>query len=69
MDAVNKRYMEVSNIQLELEENSITIRTNILQGVLTVKTFHGPDCYLRLLSFIREVFSKDNIINATIFLK
>jgi hypothetical protein len=62
--------MKVNNlVQLELEENSITIRINILQGVLTAKTFDGPDCYLQLLSFMREVFSKDANINATIFLK
>ena len=49
--------MDSNVIQLELDEKSITVKTEVLQGVLTSKTFHGHDCYLQLLGFIKEAFS------------
>ena len=39
--------MEPNRLQLELEEESITIRAKILEGVLIAKSFHGRDCYLQ----------------------
>ena len=62
-------HMDSNVIQLELDEKSITVKTEVLQGVLTSKTFHGHDCYLQLLSFIKEAFSTNNAITATIFIK
>jgi hypothetical protein len=61
--------MESNVIQLELGEKTITIKTEVLCGVLTSKTFHGHDCYSELLSFIKEAFSGDTAITATIILK
>lgn len=61
--------MDSNVIQLELDEKSITVKTEVLQGVLTSKTFHGHDCYLQLLGFIKEAFSSSNAITATIFIK
>jgi hypothetical protein len=62
-------HMDSNVIQLELDEKSITVKTEVLQGVLTSKTFHGHDCYLRLLGFIKEAFSSSDAITATIFIK
>jgi hypothetical protein len=61
--------MESNVVQLELGEKTITIKTEVLQGVLTSKTFHGHDCYLQLLGFIKEAFSNSKAITATIFVK
>jgi len=62
-------HMDSNVIQLELDEKSITVKTEVLQGVLTSKTFHGHDCYIQLLGFIKEAFSSSNAITATIFIK
>ena len=62
-------HMDSNVIQLELDEKSITVKTEVMQGVLTSKTFHGHDCYLQLLGFIKEAFSTSNAITATIFIK
>lgn len=62
-------YMEPNPVQLELEEKSITIRAKILEGVLIAKSFHGHDCYLQLLRFIREAFAPNAAVEATIFFK
>lgn len=64
-----KSHMDSNVIQLELDEKSITVKTEFLQGVLTSKTFHGHDCYLQLLGFIKEAFSSSDAITATIFIK
>jgi hypothetical protein len=57
-------------MQLELQPHAITVRTNMLQGVLTVKTFEGNDCYLQMLNFIKEVYNNtEQFIQATIIIK
>jgi hypothetical protein len=61
--------MEQNAVQLELREKSITIRTKVLEGVLTGQTFDGHDCYLQLIRFIRETFTANTAIEATLFLK
>jgi hypothetical protein len=62
--------MESINMQLELQPQAITVRTNMLQGVLTVKTFEGNDCYLQMLNFIKEVYTNtEQFIQATIIIK
>ena len=61
--------LDSNNIQLELEEYSITLKIQALRGVLTSKTFHGEDCYLQLIGFMREAFSKGSNIDATIFIR
>jgi hypothetical protein len=63
------RNMEPNLVQLELGEKSITIRAKILEGVLIAKSFHGNDCYLQLLRFIREAFAPNATVDATIFFK
>ena len=61
--------MESVRIQLELRPHAITIRTNMWQGVLTTKTFEGPDCYMKMLNFIKHVYPDDEYIHAIIVLK
>jgi hypothetical protein len=61
--------MESNVVQLELEEKSITIKTEVLKGVLTSKTFSGSDCYLQFLRFIKQGLASNTAINATIFIR
>jgi hypothetical protein len=62
--------MESISMQLELQPQAITVRTNMLQGVLTVKTFEGNDCYLQMLNFIKKVYNNtEQFIQATIIIK
>jgi len=42
------------NIQLWLGSDSITVNASMLQGVLISKTFEGPDCYLKLVDFLKQ---------------
>ena len=61
--------MESNAIQLELEEKSITVKMEVLKGVLTSRTFRGNDCYLQLLRYLKEGNKLNTTINATIFIK
>ena len=61
--------MESINLQLELKQDSISVRANLLQGVLVDKTFEGQDCYVEMLSFIKQAYPNDQYLTATIVLK
>lgn len=61
--------MESINLQLELKQDSITVRANLWQGVLVDKTFEGQDCYVQMLSFIKQAYPQDQYLTATIVLK
>ena len=61
--------MESINLQLELKQDSITVRANLWQGVLVDKTFEGQDCYVEMLSFIKQAYPNDQYLTATIVLK
>jgi hypothetical protein len=55
------------NIQLWLGSDSITVNASMLQGVLTSKTFEGPDCYLKFVDFLKQSSSfTDQPIHAVI---
>lgn len=54
------------NIQLRLRSDSITVNASMFQGVLTSKTFEGPDCYLKFVNFLKESSFTDQAINAVI---
>ncbi len=56
-------------MQLVLKPDTITIKANMWQGVLTSKTFEGPDCYTQMLNFIKQEFPDDHFIHATIILE
>ena len=61
--------MESINLQLELKQDSITVRANLWQGVLVDKTFEGQNCYVQMLSFIKQAYPNDQYLTATIVLK
>jgi len=61
--------MESTKMQLKLKPDTITIKTKMWQGVLTTKTFEGPDCYTQMLNFIKQEFPDDHFIHATIVLE
>jgi hypothetical protein len=54
------------NIQLWMRSGSITINASMFQGVLTSKTFEGPDCYLKLVDFLKECSFANQAIHAEI---
>lgn len=56
-------------MQLELRPESVTVRANIFEGVLTVKTFEGPDCYKQMLTFIRMAYPNEKSVTAMIVLE
>lgn len=57
-----------NNVQLSFAEDSITLNMSLFDGVLTTKTFHGPDCYLHLLNFLKQSFADENMIHAMIII-
>jgi hypothetical protein len=61
--------VESINLQLELKQDSITVRANLWQGVLVDKTFEGQDCYVQMLSFIKQAYPQDQYLTATIVMK
>ena len=60
--------MESIKMQLELKPDTIKIKANIWQGVLTTETFEGPNCYTQMLKFIKQAFPDDNFFHATIII-
>jgi hypothetical protein len=59
--------MPEPNIQLLLTSHSITVSASLFEGVLTTKKFEGPDCYLKLVDFLKQSFP-DQAIQALIVL-
>lgn len=58
--------MAESNIQLLLTADSITVNASMFEGVLTSKTFEGPDCYLKLVDFLKQSSFTNQAIHAVI---
>ncbi|MDQ3852050.1 MAG: hypothetical protein M3299_04375 [Thermoproteota archaeon] len=58
--------MEEQSIQLLMTADSITINTSMFGGVLTSKTFEGPECYLKLVDFLKQSSFADQVIHAVI---
>lgn len=56
-------------MQLELKPDSITIRANMWQGVLTTKTFEGNECYIQMLTFIKQAYPDEQFIPAIVIPK
>lgn len=69
IDLITTKYnalMTEPNIQLLLKSDSITVNASILQGVLASKTFEGPDCYLKLVDFLKQCSFTNQAIHAVI---
>jgi hypothetical protein len=58
--------MAEPNIQLLLTADSITVNASMFEGVLTKKTFEGPDCYLNLVDFLKQSSFANRVIYAVI---
>ncbi len=58
----------MSNMQLVLENDCISVHAAIFEDVLVSKSFQGADCYRQLLEFIRAQYGSD-VISATIVVK
>jgi hypothetical protein len=58
--------MAEANIQLLMTADSITVNASMFEGVLTKKTFEGPDCYLKLVDFLKQSFFANQVIHAVI---
>jgi hypothetical protein len=61
--------MEPFKIQLELKADTITLRANMWQGVLTTSTFRGNECYIQMLAFIKQAYPDEQFIPAIVILK
>jgi hypothetical protein len=61
--------MESFKMQLELRPDAITIRANIWHGVLTTKTFEGNECYIQMLTFIKQAYPDEQFIATQVILK
>jgi len=58
--------MAEPNFQLLMTADSITVNASIFEGVLTKKTFEGPDCYLKLIDFLKQSSFANQAIHAVI---
>jgi hypothetical protein len=58
--------MAEANIQLLMTADSITVNASVFEGVLTQKTFEGPDCYLKLVDFLKQSSFTNQAIQAVI---
>jgi hypothetical protein len=58
--------MAEPNIQLLLTADSITVNASVFEGVLTKKTFEGPDCYLKMLDVLKQSSFANRVIYAVI---
>jgi hypothetical protein len=58
--------MAEPNIQLLMSASSITVNVSMFEGVLTKKTFEGPDCYLKLVDFLKQFSFTNQVIHAVI---
>ncbi len=61
--------MGEQNIQLLMTADSITVNASIFEGVLTSKTFEGPDCYLKLVEFLKQSSFADQAFQAVIVVR
>jgi hypothetical protein len=58
--------MAEPNIQLLMTTDSISVNASMFEGVLTKKTFEGPDCYMKLVDFLKQSSFTNQVIHATI---
>ena len=61
--------MAEPNIQLLLSADSITVNASMFEGVLARKTFEGPDCYLKLVDFLKQSSFANQFIRAVIVVR
>lgn len=45
---------QVTQMQLVMDANSITLYASLMPGVLTTQRFEGTDCYPKFISFMKQ---------------
>ena len=58
--------MAEPSVQLLMTADSITVNASMFEGVLTKITFEGPDCYLKLVDFLKQSSLTNQVIHAII---
>jgi hypothetical protein len=61
--------MVEQKLQLLMTTDSITINTLMIEGIVASKTFEGPDCYIKLVDFLKQSYFADQVIHAIIVVK
>jgi len=56
-------------VQLLMSADSITVNISMFEGVVVSKTFEGPECYLKLVDFLKQSSFADQVIQAIIVIK
>jgi len=56
-------------VQLLMTADSITVNASMFEGVVTSKKFEGPNCYLKLVDFLKQFSSVDEDIHAIIVVR
>ncbi|MFL6482531.1 MAG: hypothetical protein ACJ70R_06350 [Nitrososphaera sp.] len=49
--------------------DSITVNTSMFEGVVVSKTFDGPDCYMKLVDFLKQSSFDEKVIHAIIVVR
>ncbi|MFL6308746.1 MAG: hypothetical protein ACJ70T_01965 [Nitrososphaera sp.] len=61
--------MVEQKVQLLMTADSITVNTSMFEGVVVSKTFDGPDCYMKLVDFLKQSSFDDKVIHAIIVVR
>ncbi|MFL6477932.1 MAG: hypothetical protein ACJ707_03835 [Nitrososphaera sp.] len=61
--------MVEQKVQLLMTADSITVNTSMFEGVVVSKTFEGPDCYMKLVDFLKQSSFDEKVIHAIIVVR
>jgi hypothetical protein len=61
--------MVEQKVQLLMTADSITVNTSMFEGVGVSKTFEGPDCYMKLIDFLKQSSFDEQVIHAIIVIR
>ncbi|MFL6372345.1 MAG: hypothetical protein ACJ70P_04350 [Nitrososphaera sp.] len=61
--------MVEQKVQLLMTADSITVNTSMFEGVVVSKTFDGPDCYMKLVDFLKQSSFDEKVIHAIIVVR
>ncbi|MFL6494028.1 MAG: hypothetical protein ACJ70N_04405 [Nitrososphaera sp.] len=61
--------MVEQKVQLLMTADSITVNTSMFEGVVVSKTFDGPDCYMKLVDFLKQSSFDEQVIHAIIVVR
>ncbi|MFL6310301.1 MAG: hypothetical protein ACJ70T_09935 [Nitrososphaera sp.] len=61
--------MVEQKVQLLMTADSITVNTSMFEGVVVSKKFEGPDCYMKLVDFLKQSSFDEQVIHAIIVVR